>query len=55
MVQRVDLSVSMEKAGLTIYDRKGEPRIVIGLDENDEPSVRLLDKDGREIGSVPVR
>ncbi len=55
MVQRVDLSVSMEKAGLTIYDRAGNPRIVIGVDENDEPSVRLLDKEGREVGGVPVR
>jgi hypothetical protein len=55
MVQRVDLSVSMEKAGLTIYDREGNPRIVIGVDEQDEPSVRLLDKEGREVGGVPVR
>ncbi|HRF81171.1 MAG TPA: hypothetical protein PL070_13925 [Flavobacteriales bacterium] len=46
MVQRVDLSVSNEKAGLTISDRQGNVRILIGLDEDDEPSIQLRDKEG---------
>lgn len=58
MVQRVDLSVSNEKAGLTISDRQGNARILIGLDEDDEPSIQLLDKVGhvtQVIASAPTR
>lgn len=53
MVNRVELWVDQNDAALTIRDRKGNARIMIGVDKDDQPSVRLLDSTGKEIGRLP--
>ena len=38
--------------GLVIYDHKGVPRILLGLDENENPILAAIGKDGRTLFSA---
>lgn len=40
------------RVGLGFYGRHGEGRAVIGLDENDNPKIRLVDKSGDAAGAT---
>ena len=39
---------------VTIPDATGAPRIVLGVDERGEPSIRLFDRHGKEQASIAV-
>lgn len=55
MVDRVTLGVDGHKAALVFKDRNGKDRIVIGVDENNTPEVKVLDENGKEVGRLPVK
>ncbi|TXI89854.1 MAG: hypothetical protein E6Q34_09885 [Burkholderiaceae bacterium] len=49
MVDRITLGVEENVASLVIKDREGKERILIGVDNKDQPYIKVLDKDGLEI------
>jgi hypothetical protein len=55
MVDRVTLGVDGHNAALVFKDRNGKERIVIGVDENNNPEVKVLDENGREVGRLPAK
>lgn len=55
MVDRISLGVDGHNASLVIRDRKGKERIVIGVDPNNNPEVKILDEDGKEVGRLPAK
>jgi hypothetical protein len=55
MVDRVTLGVDGHNAALIFKDRNGKERIVIGVDENNNPEVKVLDENGREVGRLPAK
>jgi len=53
MVERISLGVDTNKsASLVIRDRRGKARIVIGIDENNKPQVKVLDENEKETGRL---
>jgi hypothetical protein len=48
-VQRIALADENQKAELSISDPQGRPRIRIGVDEGGEPSIVMLDPEGKVI------
>jgi len=55
MVDRILLGVDAHKAALVIKDRNGKERIVIGVDANNNPEVKILDENGKEVGGLPTK
>lgn len=49
MVDRITLGVEENVASLIIKDREGKDRILIGVDSQDQPYIKVLDKDGLEV------
>ncbi|WP_086666063.1 hypothetical protein [Lentzea kentuckyensis] len=55
MPTRVELVWSTaDGAVLALNDSKGRPRIVLSVDAQDVPSIRVLDERGAVVGSVPL-
>lgn len=54
MVDRISLGVDAHNAALVIRDRQGKERIVIGVDPNNRPEVKILDENGKEVGRLPA-
>ena len=40
---------------LVFKDRNGKDRIVIGVDESNNPEVKVLDENGKEVGRLPAK
>lgn len=54
MPTRVELVWSTgDGAVLALNDSKGRPRIVLSVDAQDVPSIRVLDENGAVVGSLP--
>ena len=53
MVTRISLGVEGHDAALSISDRNGKPRIVIGVDDSDHPEIRVLDEQGTVVARLP--
>lgn len=53
MVNRVSLGVAEHTASLTLNDREGRPRIVIGVDAGNDAYVKILDEAGDEVLRLP--
>lgn len=53
MIDRVDLSVTNHKAGLTLKDSKGRDRIILSVDENDIARIQVIDTTGQIISELP--
>lgn len=49
MVDRITLGVEENVASLVIKDREGKDRILIGVDNKDQPYIKVLDKNGLEV------
>lgn len=49
MVDRITLGVEENVASLVIKDREGKDRILIGVDSQDQPYIKVLNKDGLEV------
>lgn len=55
MPNRVELVWSTgDGAVLALNDSKGRPRIVLSVDAQDVPSIRVLDENGAVVGSLPT-
>lgn len=55
MPTRVELVWSTgDGAVLALNDSKGRPRIVLSVDAQDVPSIRVLDENGAVVGSLPL-
>jgi hypothetical protein len=55
MTDRITMLVSPQQAGIVLNDREGRERIVIRVDENDEPEIVLFDAEGKEVARLPER
>lgn len=55
MIDRVSLGVEAHDASLVVKDRKGQKRIVIGVDANDNAGIEVLDEKGKVIQRIPAK
>jgi hypothetical protein len=55
MIDRITLGVEDHSAALVVKDRDGKSRIVIGVDANNNPEVKILDGRGNQIGRLPAK
>jgi hypothetical protein len=53
MVDRINLGVNGHNASLVIKDRNGKDRIIIAVDDNNNPEVKVLDENGKEVARLP--
>jgi hypothetical protein len=49
MVERISLGVEENVASLVLKDRKGNDRIILGVDSKDQPYIKVLNQDGSEV------
>ncbi len=49
MVERISLGVEENIASLVIKDRKGNDRIILGVDAKDQAYIKVLNQDGSEV------
>ena len=50
---RVWLGMADHEASLRIKDRSGRDRIVIGVDGDGQPTIRVFDENGEEVARLP--
>jgi hypothetical protein len=55
MVQRVELGVAEHNASLVLRDRKGNTRVVIGVDAANNAELKILDESGKEVARLPAK
>ena len=55
MIDRISLGVNAHDANLTINDRNGKKRIVIRVDANNNPEIKIFDENGKEIECIPKK
>jgi hypothetical protein len=53
MVSRVELGVVNHDARLILKDNKGKDRIILGVNDNNEAVIKILDEDGNVIQKFP--